>query len=242
MATIINFGDIITKLTNAKRYYEVLRILRKIDSIEDSSLPVDPYGDDDGKINYRIDVSVLKDDASRLLYCLEHPIYTQYCPKSENAIVLSRYVRTHNDMFLHNYANAISHNSEPDVDIDIVRPWLILENLIWYLFNDSEMEWYVPEGWKSKKETEILTVNKLRDILDGLPDDMVIKVAAGIGPDPDDIKTFRTITTVGIVHQNGIDDSLCFGASYAGMDISKQISESSDFCFKNNTICKDVFM
>ena len=60
---------------------------------------------------------------------------------------LYQYVHTHTDTLLHNYSVRISHRKEPLIDMEIIRAWEILDNLI--INRTGEDNWHIPEGWKT---------------------------------------------------------------------------------------------
>ena len=53
---------------------------------------------------------------------------------------------------LHNYSVSLSHRNEPTEDMDDIRTWEILDNLIFCFRLDEEdnLHWSIPEGWKNK--------------------------------------------------------------------------------------------
>lgn len=50
-------------------------------------------------------------------------------------------------MLLHNYAVSISHRKVPEIDMENIRVWEILDNML-ICWNDEE--WNIQDGWKKE--------------------------------------------------------------------------------------------
>lgn len=133
-------------LEDANRYDDVKNILNNIIKDNQYSYPVNAFGDDYGRIKYRVDGNAVRKEASILLQLIDEE--KEINEKSrDNISNLFRYVRSQYDMLLHNYAVYISYKKDPDVDIDIIRSWGILDSLI-SCFDYVDDNWYIPNGWR----------------------------------------------------------------------------------------------
>lgn len=144
---IIRCKDLIYKLKKSGRYDEIISILKTIKMIQDYSLPVDCYCGDDGKAAFRIKVSDLRSDADKILTMLYSNETFVVLEDGDNFEAIFHYLTTHCNMFLHNYANTISHRKTPENDIDDIRSSLILENLIMNIHGGLD-DWDIPVGWR----------------------------------------------------------------------------------------------
>lgn len=134
------------KLIESNKYDDIVEILNNIINDKISSYPVDPYIDD-GDTKWRVDGDKVRTEAVKLLYTINNNTISEYSFDDFNE--LHQYVQTQTDMKLHNYAINISHNIEPLEDMNIIRSWLILDNLIINMADQCTFEWYIPDGWKN---------------------------------------------------------------------------------------------
>lgn len=133
-------------LIEANRYEDIINILNNIiKSTPDASIPVNAFVAEDGKTKWEVDGKIVVEEAKILLQLISG--------EDTSGIIdfkhLDQFVRTKTYTFLHNYAVAISHRKESNIDIDVIRSWEILDNLI-INFEDIKKgdEWHVPDGWK----------------------------------------------------------------------------------------------
>lgn len=137
-------------LKEAKRYDEVVNILKNIISDNQSAYPVTAFVDNDGKTKWDVDGSLVKEEASRFLDVIENGETKQM--SIDDFLYLTQVIHTETDMRLHNYAVAISHRSEPHIDMEQIRSYEILENLLYNL--DDVDKWTIPDGWKKIEKEE----------------------------------------------------------------------------------------
>lgn len=129
-------------LVNANRYEDVMAILYGMMDLTGSEVPVRAYAGKRDKIAYNVPVQKVKEEAQALIYLLDgNMVYDIGLDDVEN---LWRYVNSVTDILLHNYAVSVSHQSQPE-DMDGIRGWLVLDNLISCL--DHNESWSVPNGW-----------------------------------------------------------------------------------------------
>lgn len=143
-----NTKNIKNVLEEANRYEDVISIINHI--IKDYnalSYPVNPFIYK-GSIKNSVDGKMVRKEASNILKSIEE---NEYDLKSDDFLNLHRYVKSHANDLLHNFAVSISHRVDPIIDIDIIRSWMILDNLIDNLdiINnyDNDHRWYIPKGW-----------------------------------------------------------------------------------------------
>ena len=160
------------KLLEAGRYGSVLNILEKITNDNQSTYPTDPYvvyystktecRDDSRPIHtcadcssketkWRVDGEDVRKEASKLISRIS--LEQDETIKEEDYFNLRQYISTETCRMLHNYAVSISHrNDNPKEDMEVIRTWEILENLLFNL--DDVSSWTIPNGWKADKEEE----------------------------------------------------------------------------------------
>lgn len=135
-------------LMEANRYRDVLDIILRIINSTQISYPVHAFAGKDGQVKHYVNGDSVREEA-RNLYNI---IYKDGCAGTNDDFTnLSEYVKSHSDDLLHNYAVAVSHRIESDINMEDVRSWEILDNLLmcWNIGGeDDEDEWYIPDGWK----------------------------------------------------------------------------------------------
>ena len=140
-------------LKEANRYEDVMGVLFGVIKQEEFDYPVDPFIDG-SQTKWRVEGSCVRNEAIRLLYVINNfslPL-DGGCGTFDN---LYQFVKTRSDMMLHNYSIGVAHRvNEPKEDMEVIRTWLILENLLCCLYIDYEKDdeesggWYIPDGWK----------------------------------------------------------------------------------------------
>lgn len=134
-------------LKEANRYDDVMGIIESIIlNTESRSYPVDAYINDEGETRWRVDGDLIKYEAVKLLKTISEG--SEHETIGKDFMNLEQYVLSHSNMLLHNYAVSISHRKEPETDIDVIRVWEILDNLLINWSGDGIDDWYIPNGWK----------------------------------------------------------------------------------------------
>lgn len=136
-------------LKEANRYDEVINILNEIISKNDhSSRAVKLFIDKEGKPSYHVDGKLVVQEAVDLLQLIDEETFTEDENLFNKFSNLWKYVNFQSDMLLHNYSVSISHRKKPETDMEIIRVWEILENLIICFNIDDKASWKIPEGWR----------------------------------------------------------------------------------------------
>ena len=135
-------------LIEANKYNEVKEILNNIVNLSNNSYPVSPFVDEDGITKWNVDGTIIKNQAIELLNIIDNNLGFI----NKDFYYLWNYIHSQSDIKLHNYAVALSHRHEPYDDMDDIRTWEILDNLIYCFSLDEEdtLNWSIPEGWKNK--------------------------------------------------------------------------------------------
>lgn len=145
---IVKTPDIVKKIKRAGRYEEIIHILNTIEEIKDTVLPVNCYTGEDEKACFYISVNQLKADARKLLIILSpETSFVELYENEDSFETIWRYLQSKNDIFLHNYANSISHRHTPEYDIEEIRASLVLEDLALSLWDEIDT-WDIPDGWR----------------------------------------------------------------------------------------------
>lgn len=148
---------IINALKEAGRYEEVTAILKDIIMSNAADYPVDLFIDKNGEPKTRISGSSLRLEASRLLNIINGEEVIKPGDITIHDIEnLHNYVKTETEIWLHNYANLISHRRNPTdddsmVSMDEIRNWQILNNLIYCLDIEDDEDYDVNTSWKVSK-------------------------------------------------------------------------------------------
>ena len=142
------------EMERADKYDDVKEILTKIamDDNISSEHQVSPFIDEDGETKWRIDGNKVRFEAYKLLYYLEGLHVSDVTGKDFSN--LFQYVSTNTTMLLHNYAVSISHRHEPEIDMDLIRTWLIIDNMLCCFDNPFDEPdngyWRIPDGWRNR--------------------------------------------------------------------------------------------
>lgn len=138
-------------LKDAGRYESVKEIIESITKLDAvGTLPVNAFVCRDGNTKWRVKASVVVKQANNLLESIESGSMETIDDVDE----LFEYVSSKMKMLLNNYAVSISHRKTPTIDMEIIRSWCILENLLLNLMMETitligeEIDWEIPEGWK----------------------------------------------------------------------------------------------
>lgn len=68
-----------------------------------------------------------------------------------------------------------------------------------------------------------MTIKDLKNIIEGLPDNMPVIIPVIDYDDANSISGFRHVRTAGILSTDGYDDALCLNAAADGVDIKSQV-------------------
>lgn len=145
---------IIEELADSGRYFEIIKILEKIVDTTSATFPVECYSGEQGKAKFCVSGNELRLDARKLLDILNPKnFFIELYEEVDSFDTIIRYLRTRNDVFLHNFANTISHGEVPNSSIEDIRASLVLENLVSSIWGDFET-WTVPKGWRKEAKDE----------------------------------------------------------------------------------------
>lgn len=135
-------------LIEAKRYNGIHRILVDCTDLRWKSYAVDAYI---GK-NCKIKTSVERDDVAKEALLLLNFINGEVnIEKDVLCFCLSnlhKFVKSRLSQMTNNYVVSISHGQEPTIEIEYIKEWMILDNLISCLNTDGD--WSIPDGWKRR--------------------------------------------------------------------------------------------
>jgi len=150
-----NFTTIEKILKEAGRLEGVKKILEGImvdDKDHNNKYVVEMYVDKKGEFSYLVDSRRVKNEAEKLLNSL---------PKDDinkNIIFrnLYRYVNFNVLRKLSGYSIDVARKRETD-DIEIIRDWLVLQDLIIYFNEDfaGDIEWQIDDCWKVDNRIEV---------------------------------------------------------------------------------------
>lgn len=147
-----NNGNIKEELINAGRYDQVIDILTKISTDDETSdFPLSNPIVADGNITYWISAFYVKKEARKVIECIKDNNFQN--KSKEHFDNVYTFINDTLECKLHNYAVSASHR-KPDGEevLEDIRGWLVLENMLICLnpFGEDETPWKVPEGWKRK--------------------------------------------------------------------------------------------
>lgn len=133
-------------LVESGRYENIVTMLTNIIADTKASYPLrSAFVDNDGETSWRVDGVAVRQQANTLLKLIEADCDGN---SSDDFCELRAYVKDKSDTLLHNYAVALSHNSQPKTDIDVIRQWEILDNMIACWNTNDEYDWYIPTDWQ----------------------------------------------------------------------------------------------
>lgn len=141
---------IINTLNEAGKYEDIKNILKSIIMEPHKSYPVRMYLDNDGHVNSSVEGSDVREQAARLLVFLDSEMEVDRSDfKFEDLFRLI--LSTTNDL-LHNYAVDVSHRSIPTIDMEKIRSYEVLQNMLDCFWDDDNEGWTIPDGWKAEKK------------------------------------------------------------------------------------------
>lgn len=140
-------------LKAANKYDDVKNILTDIIKDNEPDYPVKAFINDDGETKWRVKGKSVRNEAAKILTIIDGKNFVKTNNSDETTDdfqnILS-YVTTTSDIKLHNYAVALSHRTEPKDNLDDIRSWETLENLIYHLRSNDDWAWEIPNGWHRK--------------------------------------------------------------------------------------------
>ena len=129
------------ELIDAGRYEDILKVLNDIINSNLSIYPVRPFVDVDFKVKTQVNYYFVKNEAKKLLNVIEKNEENDPCEFNN----LLQVVNTKRHTLCNNYVVSLSHKKFPKIELEEIRIWMTLENLIDNLYDDK---WNVPEGWR----------------------------------------------------------------------------------------------
>ena len=144
-------------LKEAGRFDSSVAILKKvITCLQDSYVLVDPFVDDNNMIQWRVEGKKCKEQAAQILKVITDEVIINKDDLVGKLDEIYYFIKSNADIKLHNYAIYQSHRKIPIDDMDTIRNYLVLADLILNLDTKNEIysdySWIVPESWKYKKE------------------------------------------------------------------------------------------
>ena len=137
-------------LIDGNRYEDIVNMLCEIIKTTCVDFPLHhPYIDNTNETHWRVNGEKVREQANLLLNLLEN---NSSGDTSEDFMCLRAYTNSKLEIYMINYAVAASHDIEPEHNIETIRQWSVLNNLIecWGEIN-KEIAWYIPETWKVSK-------------------------------------------------------------------------------------------
>lgn len=141
-------------LEKAGRYDSSVAILKKvITCLQDSSVPVDPFVDDNNITQWRVEGKKCKEQAAQVLQIITDEVIINKDDLVGKLDEIYYLIKSNADMKLHNYAIYQSHRKTPYEDMETIRNYLVLADLILNLDTKNEVNpdesWSISEGWKT---------------------------------------------------------------------------------------------
>lgn len=138
-------------LIKGNRYIDAVNMLYEIVNSTSNDFPLHhPYIDENNVTHWRVNGEEVRKQASLLLSLLDN----DSCGDTDEDFThLMAYLNSELEVYMINYAVAMSHNHTPENDIEVVRRWSILSNLVncWGAIN-RDMPWYIPEHWCKERD------------------------------------------------------------------------------------------
>lgn len=138
-------------LIKGNRYIDVVNMLCEIVKSTSNDFPLHhPYMDEKNVTHWRVNGEEVRKQAFLLLNMIDN---NSCGDTDEDFTHLRAYLHSESEIYMINYAVAMSHNHKPENDIEVVRRWLILSNLVdcWGEIN-RDMPWYISEHWCKERE------------------------------------------------------------------------------------------
>ena len=144
-------------LEEAGRFDSSVAILKKvITCLQDNSFPVDPFVDDNNMTQWRVEGKKCKEQAAQILQIITDEVIINKDDLVGKLNDIYYLIKSNTDIKLHNYAIYQSHRKTPMDNMETIRNYLVLADLILNLDTKNEIysdySWIVPESWKYKKE------------------------------------------------------------------------------------------
>lgn len=138
-------------LIEGNRYEDVVNMLCDIVKTACNDFPLHhPYIDGEGKTHWRVNGDKVREQANLMLELLEN---NSTGDTDEDFTHLRAYTRSNLEVYMINYAVAVSHNIESEHNIEIIRQLSVLANIVecWGEINRG-IPWYIPEPWYKERD------------------------------------------------------------------------------------------
>ena len=143
-------------LEEAGRFNSSVVILKKvITCLQDDSFPVDPFIDNNNITQWKVEGKKCKEQATQILKVITDEVIIDKDELVGKLNDIYYLIKSSANMKLHNYAIYQSHRKTPFDDMESIRNYLVLADLILNLNTKNEnpdYSWSVPESWKYRKE------------------------------------------------------------------------------------------
>lgn len=143
-------------LEEAGRYESSIEILNYVIKYLNGQDSVIYFVDNDDEVKCHVDTCKCKDQAAQILKVITDEVIIDKDDLVGKLDEIYLYINTDADIMLHEYARHQSYQIKPVYNIEDIRSYLVLANLIIYLNIkndiDPDKSWSVPEGWKYRKE------------------------------------------------------------------------------------------
>ncbi len=141
------------KLQESGRYEQIMEIVAKIAVRNFGDVPVRLQYNSEMKPVSRVKISDVRTGLNLWLLLIGKE-QVSGGNVAETLFALEAYVSTELDMMLHNYANSISHRTEPEEDMEEIRAWQVFLSSIHHLMNPwdpeygTQTDFTIPKGWR----------------------------------------------------------------------------------------------
>ena len=139
-------------LEEAGRFDSSVAILKKvITCLQDNSVPVDPFIDDNNIIQWIVEGKKCKEQAAQILQIITDEVIINKDDLVGKLNDIYYLIKSNADIKLYNYA-IYKYRKTPMDDMETIKNYLVLADLILNLDTKNEIysdySWIIPESWK----------------------------------------------------------------------------------------------
>lgn len=135
-------------LKDANRYDDIINVLNSIASLKGGDIPVSPHINiKGGNLICHVNALYVSKEAPKLIKLINNEVMEENLCNLYEFVNLHYYVDSKTKDIIYDNALALSYGNNPKDNMNVIKIWFILSNLIININNYNN--WSIPDGWKN---------------------------------------------------------------------------------------------